>query len=411
MSEDLPKTSLADALLETTQAELRRRAETQIPKAWRASERRNDDGSVDVTSGAYESSYEASEASLLRDHGYDPETHMIQGGWKQSSWTAYRPKEYRRNTEDGDPEDLEAYTFTAKAFKFKVVSRPAGSRASDVEDLVRALDGRTPQPRAEALAGKGTFIYMVGDLQLGKLESPLEEVAEVFLRNVDKAVSRIEGAEHIHIAWMGDCIEGSNSQGGALRWRTTLTITEQVRVLQRLMLYAVEAFAPHCDQLTMVSVPGNHDEAAGRDLQTRADDSWAIQAAVNVEDAINFSQRKDLQHVRVFVPGPDQQGVVLDCGGLRVAHIHGHVHRLGKHFEWLAGQSLGRQPEGDADLLLEGHWHHLQWLEQAPRTYICAPAMESESVWWKHKTGTPGAPGSLLIRIEDAQVTTVERLR
>lgn len=408
--------SLADDLLATTQVELKKKAEQQVPKAWRASERRNDDGSYDVTSQPYEGSYEASEASLLVDHGYNPETHMIVGGWKQSAWTAYKPKEYRRLTEDGDAdEDLEAFTFTAKAFKFKVVERPEGQSASDVEELIRALDSRPSWARpGETCKTPGeAFIFAMGDYQLGKVEAPLEEVSALFCRNVDDTAYRLKmrgQVKHLHIAWLGDCIEGNQSQGGRLRWRTTLTMTEQVRVLQRLMMYAIEAFAPLCERLTVVSIPGNHDHGFSRDLETRSDDSWAIQAAVAVEDAINFSKREDLKHVETYVPGPDQHSVVMDVGGLRVAHIHGDIHRLGKHFDWLAGQSLGRQPEGDADLLLEGHWHHLQVIEQGHRTYICVPAMESESVWWKHKTGTPGSPGSLLIRVQEGKVGGIERL-
>ena len=112
--------NIKDDLLKTRQAEAVKQAEARIPKAWRAGERHNDDGTTDVTSRPYDGSYEASEAALLEDHGYDPDTHTIIGGWRQSSWTAYKPKEYRQNT--GGDDDQSAYTFTAKAYKFKAVS-------------------------------------------------------------------------------------------------------------------------------------------------------------------------------------------------------------------------------------------------------------------------------------------------
>ena len=409
--------SLADDLLATTQVELRKKAEQQIPKAWRASERRNDDGSSDVTSQAYEGSYEASEASLLADHGYDPETHMILGGWRQSSWTAYKPKEYRRLTEDGDAdEDLEAFTFTAKAFKFKVVERPQGARSSDVEDLIRALDSRVPAapaPERLANAAQGGVILAIGDTQIGKMENPLEGLSDRFTTVVDDAAYRLKmrgPVKHLHIAWLGDCIEGANSQGGKLRWRTTLTIVDQVRVLQRYMMYAIEALAPHAERLTVSSIPGNHDEAFSRDLATRSDDSWAIQALVSVEDAIKFSRREDMAHVECYVPGPDQQGVTIDVAGLRVAQVHGHQFRVGREYTWWQGQTFGGQDEGSADLLLHGHQHHFTVEEQGKRTRIGVPAMEAESVWYKQSTGTGGNPGSLLLTVEEGRVATIDRL-
>lgn len=403
--------NIKDDLLKTTQAAARKQAEARIPKAWRAGERHNDDGTTDVTSRPYEGSYEASEDALLRDHGYDPDTHMIVGGWRQSAWTAYKPKEYRENT--GGNDDQSAYTFTAKAYKFKVAKRPEGSTASDVAALVSSMDAWTPTP-AQGTTGTGAFILAIGDTQIGKLESPLDELANLFTNHVDKALAEYlalpDRPGHVHIAWLGDCIEGQESQGGKNRWRTVLTMTEQVRVLQRFMIYAIKAFAAQCDRLTVISVPGNHDEAAHRDLSTRSDDSWAVQALVSVEDALALSDNPALSRVECYVPGPDQHGVTLGIGGCTIAHVHGHQFRPRKEYEWWQGQAFGGQDEGQADVLLHGHQHHYQVEEQGHRTRICTPAMEKESVWWKHATGTPGNPGSLIIHITDGRPSTIKRL-
>lgn len=406
--------SIQNELLKTTQAEARRKAEARIPKAWRAGERHNDDGTSDVTSRPYEDSYEASEAALLVDHGYDPDTHMIIGGWRQSSWTAYKPAEYRELSDpDGDAED--AFTFTAKAFKFKVAKRPEGQSASDVSALVSSLDKWKPpaKPKRPAVED-GALILAIGDTQIGKIESPLDDLVDLFKAHVDQAVAEYQAMKHrpghVHLAWLGDCIEGQESQGGKNRWRTVLTMTEQVRVLQRLMVYAVKAFAPHCNRLTVVSVPGNHDEAARRDLGTRADDSWAVQALVSVEDALSLSENPALEKVECYVPGPDQHGVTLDVGGATIAHVHGHQFRPRKEYDWWQGQAFGGQDEGQANVLLHGHQHHYQVEEDGMRTRICTPAMEKESVWWKHKTGTPGNPGSLIIHIEESRPSAIRRL-
>jgi hypothetical protein len=408
--EEGARLSIADDLLKTRQNELKASAKAKIPKSWRAGERANGDGTIDRTSDVYDDA-NVPRTQLLIDHGYDPEKYVIVGAVGHSSWTAYLPKEYRTLSDPkGDVED--AFTFTAHAFKFKVVERSLGNTPADIDELVKGLDSREPyQPPFKITMPGGAWIFAIGDMQFGKLESPLEETAERFVRYVDEAALHIGKASHVHIALLGDCIEGMNSQGGKLRWRTSLTLTEQVRVVRRLVMYAVEAFAPMCDRLTIASIPGNHDEAGSRDLHTRSDDSWAIEAVVAVEDAISMSKRQDLKHVEIYVPGPDQHGVVMEVGGMRVAHIHGHQHPMGKHWAWMSGQSLGRQPEGEADLLLEGHWHHFQHDEEGHREYVGVPAVETESVWWKHKKGTPGNPGALILRIKDGKLASTHRLR
>ncbi|MDS2171593.1 hypothetical protein Q7C18_02675 [Nesterenkonia sp. CL21] len=403
---------LKEELEATTQAQLRKEAEAQIPKAWRARERVREDGSREIVSRPYSDADGVTEESLLRDHGYDPEHYMLPNGWKQSSWTAYRPEAYRKVSEGED--DLDAFTFTAVAYKFDVVERT--SSKSDIEGLLRMIEGL---PVITTLGSRnfsgGAFVHALGDPQLYKLESPVEETAQRVIDHIDMGVESYmdmgpHRPGHVHIAWLGDCIEGVVSQGGKNRWRTTGTLTEQVRVLQRLMMYAIKAYAPHCEKLTVASVPGNHDEASSRDLQTRMDDSWAVQALVSVEDAIAFSESDAFRHVECYVPGPDQQSVVQELGGAIVCQVHGHQFRIGKEYQWWQGQTFGGQPEGRATILLHGHQHHFTVEEQGQRIRIGAPALETESTWWKHKTGTPGNPGSLLLTINGGRIQYMERL-
>jgi hypothetical protein len=84
----------------------------------------------------------------------------------------------------------------------------------------------------------------------------------------------------------------------------------------------------------------------------------------------------------------------LDVCGTIVGLAHGHQWRAGQHNTWWAKQSHGRQPIGDADLLLSGHLHHLR-VEQtgSDKTFLQVPALESGSQWWKHRTGEWGHPG------------------
>ncbi len=98
----------------------------------------------------------------------------------------------------------------------------------------------------------------------------------------------------------GDCVEGNQSQGGRNLWQTQETITEQTRILRRLMMHTVEAFAPLVDQVMLDTVNGNHDEAQ-RQQNTYPGDGWATEAATAVADALTLNPTS-FGHVTVRVP-------------------------------------------------------------------------------------------------------------
>lgn len=233
---------------------------------------------------------------------------------------------------------------------------------------------------------------------------------------VTEAVAKfaISGYGHAHIAFLGDCIEGFTSQGGRNAWRTTLTTTEQVRILRRLMLWAIDQFVDAgAQRITVVSIPGNHDEAMRQPVATRSDDSWAIDALVAVSDAMELSSRYD--HVECFVPGPDEMDVTLDLSGVIVTHNHGHQYLKGDHkksaFDWWSGQKFSGQAAGDADLMLSGHGHHYQVAERSGKTWCMVPALESLSVWWLHRTGQTGDPGVVIFEAANGVLEVLTRIR
>ncbi len=214
---------------------------------------------------------------------------------------------------------------------------------------------------------------------------------------------------HVHIAWLGDHIEGFSSQGGANVWRTKLTLNEQIRLTRRVMLHAMMIFAPHVSRLTMAAVPGNHGEAVrfmGKGI-TRYDDSHDTESLIAVADAAKLNP--DLfSHVEFYVPETDELTVVVDCSGTVVAHAHGHQWNPNKHFDWWKGQAFNKASAmHTADLLLAGHLHHEHIEADGPRLFVGVPAMESESTWWRHRTGTVGSPGLMLLLTSDG-VTSIK---
>ncbi len=316
--------------------------------------------------------------AFILDAGLDPAEVSVVGPVQVRGWDA--PKA------GGDIVRMHYYRLT-------LARRGVGESIEELVALVRRARRRKPP-----VGGPVAFVFAPGDLQLGKMDG---DGAAGTVQRFEAAV--VAGAErvaalrkagtpvgHVHLAFLGDCVEGFTSQGGANAWRTTLTVTEQIRLLRRLMLLAVETFAPLAPRVTLVSVPGNHDEALRP--TTRYDDSFAVEAAVQVADAIAFNPRV-FGHVQTIVPGRDELTVTCDVAGTVITHAHGHKWARGKHWEWWQGQAFGDHAPGAASVLLCGHLHHLMVTTSGNKTVMQVTALESESTWWRHKTGEAGNPG------------------
>ncbi|MFI0984997.1 hypothetical protein [Streptomyces exfoliatus] len=343
----------------------------------------------------------SSAADVLRTHGLDP-TEWEVTGFRSSEWTM----------PNGEP---------GVSARFSFGRRPGGALAErpSVDELLRVFE-EAPAEKPEPVHGEHTFVVALGDMQFGKIDGDGPEGTLLrALQCVEKAVNAFhEYAErfpidHVHLAWLGDHVEGFVSQGGANTWRTRLTLTEQIRLTRRLMAHAIIRFAPLVSRLTVVAVPGNHGEAVrpGGKGVTRYDDSHDTDALVSVGEAPSLAG-EEFAHVEIFVPDTDELTVVVDCSGTVVAHAHGHQWRPGKHFEWWRGQAFDKTSAmHTADLLLAAHLHHEFVDTDGPRTFVQIPAMESESTWWRHRKGTRGAPGLMVMVTRNGDVPVKEVIR
>jgi predicted phosphodiesterase len=285
-------------------------------------------------------------------------------------------------------------TSLVRAHYYRLTLVRRGLRA-DIDELVKAAKARYKQKSPAVTNADIAFVVALGDLQLGKADGDgVEGTVARFLETTKAAVARYKRAAKgspVYLIHLGDCIEGYVSQGGANAWRTTLTTTEQVRLYRRLLTEQVKAFAAVAPELVMCGVPGNHDEAH-RPLHTYGD-SWAIDAVAAVRDACELAGNYD--HVKFHAPARDELTLTLDVCGTRIGMAHGHQFGNGAEGwkKWWQGQGHGRQPIGDADVLIAAHRHHLAVNDSGGRTFIQVPALESESTWWRHKTGETGRPG------------------
>ncbi|MGZ2360706.1 hypothetical protein LRE75_29175 [Streptomyces sp. 372A] len=345
---------------------------------------------------------QGSAAACLEAQGLDPAEWEVKG-FRSSEWTM-------ANGELG----------LSTRFTFTRSPEGASSARPDVAELLSLFDdfdGMTPRMDNH---GEWSFVIALGDTQFGKIDGDgIEGSVLRAIECINRAVELLAEYRrrftigHVHLAFLGDHIEGFVSQGGANSWRTQLTLTEQIRLTRRLMAYAIRKIAPMVSRLTVAAVPGNHGEAvrmAGKGV-TRYDDSHDTEALVSVDEALRLAGDR-YDHVEVFVPGTDELTVVVECSGTVVAHAHGHQWRAGRHFDWWRGQAFNKASAmHTADLLLAGHLHHEHVDTDGARTFVQVPAMESESTWWRHRTGTVGAPGLMVLVTKGGQTPIKEVVR
>lgn len=334
-------------------------------------------------------------AELLKQFGYDPAEVKIVGQPRVSRW---QQRSRIRGTNDYEEVWLAAYKFTIAA-----VSAPV--KATDLEGIAKRAK-KAPQPGS----GAHWMVFQAGDLQIGKRASggSTEAIVERYFQSLEAAAAEFKaskrlGLEGIQICMPGDCLEGNQSQGGRNLWQTQETITEQTRILRRLMMAAVETFAPLIDQVYLDVVNGNHDEAQ-RTQNTYPGDGWATECASSVADALTLNPTS-YGHVTVRVPDKWHGSMTVPVGDTVVTVIHGHQFRVGQAMKWWSEQALHHQPAGAAHVLQHGHYHSWQVESTEHRTRIQSSTFDGGSDWYRDQHGATNRRGALVYLLNGGAVS------
>lgn len=280
------------------------------------------------------------------------------------------------------------------AYKFRIRKKSSIQDISYLIDLVKDV-----KPQKPVAGGKYAFVFAAGDLQLGKSDADgtagiVKRYRESLQLAVNKATELRDLIGPILISWVGDCIEGMVSQGGKNSRRTELTTTQQAKLLRLLMTETIKAFAPLTNDLRVVSVPGNHDEAQREPVATDFSDSWAVDALVAVSEALAFNPEA-FGHVTCEVVPFDELTTTVEVAGTVITHAHGHQWSRGKHWDWWSGQHWGDHEPGRADILICGHLHSGVYEQQNFKHMIRTPSFEKESTYFRHRTGLVGNPSAV----------------
>lgn len=335
---------------------------------------------------------------LLRQFGYDPADVVVVGHPRVSRW---QQRARIRGT-------AEYETVWLSAYKFQIAPREQ-LQPTDLDALVTKI-----KKAPAAGTGPHTFVFQASDLQCGKVSAAgsTPEIAERYLQSVEAAVQEFKrlkklGIESIQVSMPGDLVEGNQSQRGKnMGFLTELGVPEQTRVLRRLMMETITAFAPLVDHMTFDVVGGNHDDS-DRSLNSWAGNNWATETAGIVADALTLNP-SSFRHVTVRVPDKWFGHMTVPVGVENqtvVTLVHGHQWRRNKGMDWWAGQAHGGHPAGASQVLQCGHYHGWHIESSATKTLIQSPTFDMGSEWFTEKTGATSRRGGLCYLLNAGEVS------
>ncbi len=333
---------------------------------------------------------------LLEGHGFDPTYWRIRAG-------TLRAKMWDMPIGQGQVATLYWYDFY-------VDERLDEERVyTALADMVKHMR-RWKTPKRNPLKdwwNDGTLVACVGDTQFGKADGDgTDGTTARWKAYVEEVVTeaRRRGHRRLAVLSLGDLIEHCIGFYADQAATVDRTLTEQLQLCVELLIYALKTWACF-DQVDVYAVPGNHGQTVrrGGKQATPVRDNFDLMVWRMV--AMAAAENTDLtDRVSFHYPEPQETTMAVDIGGLTVGLAHGHQWKgPSKWLEWWKGQVFGRRPVGDADLLVNGHYHHTIIEQPYRRGHIQIPALDGGSQWFKDSYGCDTPPGGLMFSIEDGE--------
>lgn len=262
--------------------------------------------------------------------------------------------------------------------------------------------------KVEVLYGDGVFNVVLADWQMGKPEGGgSEATASRVLDGIQAVLRRVAELKRLkrplgtlQIIWTGDSVEGCLGHYEMQTFGVDLDRRGQVNAVRTLLLESIRQWSPHFEKVRIIAVGGNHGEnrsSNGKAFTTLADnDDLAV--IDQVKDVLAFN-KEAYGHIEVIM-APDHLSLTVETAGWILGLTHGHTARASGTAEvklktWLSKMSLGRQPIGECDILITGHYHHLRQADWGSVHWIQAPALDGGSEWFRLTTGEHSEPGLL----------------
>lgn len=293
----------------------------------------------------------------------------------------------------------------------------AEAKRLSYEDLIPVFQ-EPLLPKPTKIADDSTKVVCLADLQCGKVQSGGGTEGTIRLvRRAIKGVAddiRFRGPyKRIILADVGDSTEGFWNVASQAQ-TNDLSLTDQIRTVQRLYAEALHTLAPLCSSLYYVAVPSNHCAVrTGQGKNSRAnapDDDFGIMISKNIEDII--AGRPGYEHVTFHHPEKWEEAVTVDAAdGTRIGFTHGHLAgSQSKVPGWFRDLAFGRRSGlYDARILVHGHWHNFA-VSQAgdARWIISCPSADRGSDWWTNLSGDSTWPAILTFEAQGGNASSWE---
>ena len=274
-----------------------------------------------------------------------------------------------------------------------------GVEVPDLDDLQKAVRRVRRRPVEQSTDGL-SVVAVLADMQIGKGQDSRGGTEELLLRMEQSRyrfrdyVRSVE-PEEIVLLDAGDPIE--NFDNVARQERTNdLHLTEQIRVWRRVFWTWVETAAQLAPSVKVAAVGSNHGQVrrAGKPAGPAGDD-YGIEVLAQIADIAAANPEK-YGHCTFYSPARTDEALALTlAGGKVVGLVHGHqTTSIDKLHDWWMGQSHGRTPVGQADVLVAGHWHQMRISTSGDDRWIfSAPTADAGSAWFRNLRGHDSAPG------------------
>ena len=326
-------------------------------------------------------------SAIIRELGLDPD-----------AWTVDESQPCQIRTWDSGDKRMYYYRAT-------VVPVGNATDVPDIEALIREVKKRKPgKPPANPLEERALLVALA-DWQVGKADhGGVEALVERLLALKDAVSKRIrelakagKPVSHLYVIGMGDMVEGCGDHYAQQTYSVELDRRQQVKLVRRMLVEMLTEWSKLPVTIVVGAVPGNHGENRknGKSFTTFEDN----------DDLATFEQAQEVLNAAGFdgiswvIPDGDMT-ITLDVCGTTVAFAHGHQARgsgipIAKLRTWWKGKMAAMHPVGDAAVLVFGHYHHLQVLQDGPRTIFGCPSNDGGSRWFEEIGGPTTACGTL----------------
>lgn len=355
--------------------------------------------SGEVATAAYDTEMDLDDAEaidqIIRDAGLDPQRVMCVDHPRISTW------------------DVPGH---GRQWAYKLQLAPRSKQRADVDRILAGI-----QPAAPKVLKRGSHwaTIQIGDVHIGKSAEAgggTESILQRYKAMLNNALDELNlcdpaGIEGVHVAFVGDMIEGVVSQGGRNIALMDLTLTEQITVATRLTVQTIRTFADAGYQVKVSAIGGNHGETQRVQGQAMGDNHDVGIAVAACDLLAELPQYGDV--VDLVVPPRDQSYMTFPVGDTTFVSAHGHSFGRGsspiaKAEAWWAGQALSGTPAAAGQVLMCGHFHTFHHANiAAGKTCIYSPSMETMSRWFFERTGATSDRGAAFYLTSGGRVSHV----